>query len=111
MERSNYSGGEPTRSTLPDPEGCGSHAGPRPARKVLDSKIRRPLDRVLALAVLDPGPEGAVAAHLFQKKRAVGGPNLIAQIAHPVGMHRPRAVADTQLTADDQPVELAEPGR
>ena len=41
------------------------------------------------------GPEGAVAAGLFQKKCDAGGPNLIAQIAHPVGMHWPRAVADT----------------
>jgi hypothetical protein len=35
------------------------------------------------------------AADLFQKKRAADGPSLIAQIAHPLGMHWPRTVADT----------------
>src|SRR5262249_7029936 len=98
-------------ATLADPEGCGSHARPKSPRKVLNLKVGRPLDRVLSLAVLNSGPHGTVAAHLFQKKCAAGGPNLIAQIPHPVGIHWPRALADTCLTADDQPVELAEPGR
>ena len=82
-------------ATLADPEVCGLHPMPRSARKVLNLKVGWPLDRVLALAVLNSGPGGAVAAHLFQKKRATSGPNLIAQIAHPVGMHWPRAAADT----------------
>src|SRR5215472_10543892 len=56
-------------ATLANPDGCGSHARRRSARKVLNLKIGRPLDRVLALKVLNPGPEGAVAAHLFQKKK------------------------------------------
>ena len=80
---------------LADPEVCGLHPMRRSARKVLNLKVGWPLDRVLALAVLNSGPGGAVAAHLFQKKRAAGGPNLIAQIVHPVGMHWPRAAADT----------------
>jgi len=68
---------------------------PGSARKVLNLRIGRPLDRVLALAVLSPGPESVVAADLFQKKRAADGPSLIAQIAHPLGMRWPRTVADT----------------
>ena len=71
-------------ATFANPDGCGSHARRRSARKVLNLQVGRPLDRVLALDVLNPGPEGAVAAHLFQKERAAGGPNLIAQIAHPI---------------------------
>ena len=70
---------------LADPEVCGLHPMRRSARKVLNLKVGWRL--VLALAVLSSGPGGAVAAYVLQKKRAAGGPNLIAQIAHPVGMH------------------------
>ena len=83
VKTSNFSGGN-SPAILADPGGCGSHARPKSPRKVLNLKVGRPLDRVLALEVLNPGPEGAVATHLLQKKCAADGPNLIAQIAHPI---------------------------
>ena len=90
-------------ATFANPDGCGSHARRRSARKVLNLNIGRPLDRVLALEVLNPGPEGAVAAHLFQKKRAAGGPNLIAQVAYPVG-----CIGRERLPTPDSPPTISQ---
>jgi hypothetical protein len=55
-------------ATLANPDGCSSHARRRSARKVLNLKIGRPLDRVLALEVLNnPGQRARLLPTCFGK--------------------------------------------